>query len=451
MTFELSRICAWLGAPPPQRNTIVRGYSIDSRTLQPGDLFFAIRGAVRDGHDFVADALERGAAAAVVRGSHAGDGPLIRVPAPSESLGRLAARARRHWGRTVVAVTGSAGKTTTKDAAAALLEDFFEVAKSSGNLNNQFGLPLSLLRVPSQAEVAVVEVGINHPGEMASLAATAAPDVAVVTNIGTAHVGNFGSADLIAHEKALLVEALPPTGPAVLTVDDARVASFGRRTKARVLTYGTGPGAEVRADGIEDHGPEGVRFRVDGCSLSSSLAGWHNVYNLLAAISVAQVLGIKVPKLQAAVRTFRSRAMRGDVRTVAGVTLIDDCYNASPPAMLAMLDVLARARAARRIAVLGEMRELGSLSIRLHRQIGRAVAAAGVDHLVAGGGNAAQIAAAARVCSEFHESPREAGVSLAKRLRRGDAVLFKASRGVGLERARDAVSESLASREAEVA
>lgn len=451
MTLELSEVCDWLGAASPPHAATVRGYSIDSRTLQPGDLFFAIQGELRDGHDFVGDALGRGASAAVVRESHTGGGPVVRVPDTSAALARLAARVRRRWGRPVVAVTGSAGKTTTKDAAASLLEGFFRVAKSEGNLNNQYGLPLSLLRVPARADLAVVEIGINRPGEMRPLARIAQPDVAVVTNVGTAHVGNFGSADGIAAEKGRLVEELPEDGTAVLNADDARVAGFRRRTHAQVLTYGTGPDAQLRAEGIEDRGPEGVRFRLGGCTFASPLAGRHNVYNILAAVGVASALGIAVRRLRAAVAALRPVPMRGAVRKVGGVTLIDDCYNASPPAMRAMLGVLARADASRRIAVLGEMRELGARSGELHRQVGRAVRSAAVDYLVAVGGRAADIAEAARVPSEFHESPLEAGAALASLLRPGDVVLFKASRAVGLERARDAVSQCLALRETEAA
>ena len=451
MTLALAQICKWLGVASPARAGLVRGYSLDSRSLERGDLFFAIPGPSRDGHDFVNDALKRGAAAAVVRESHPGIGPLIRVKDTAAALSSLAARARRHWNGRVVAVTGSAGKTTTKDATASLLAGFLRVAKSRGNLNNQYGLPLSLLRLPSRAEVAVVEIGINHPGEMRPLASVEAPDLAVVTNVGTAHVGNFGSRDSIAAEKGCLVEELPASGAAVLNADDARVARFRHRTRARTVTYGTGPEADLRAECIEDRGREGVRFRVQGCALASPLAGRHNLYNILAAISVACILGITVSRLRAAVAALRPGPMRGEARTIAGVTLIDDCYNASPNAVLAMLAVLGDARASRRIAILGEMRELGKLSRQLHRQVGEALDPSKLDYLVAVGGDAAEIAAASPVPSEFHECPVEAGMAVAERLKPGDTVLFKASRGVGLERARDVVCDRLGERDAEAA
>ncbi len=444
MTLALAQVCDWLGAARSAGPESVRGYSIDSRTVRAGELFFAIRGPSRDGHDFVPDALARGAAAAVVREAHPGAGPLVRVADTAAALSRLAARARSAWGRPVVAVTGSAGKTTTKDVAASLLGAVMRVAKSEGNLNNQYGLPLSLLRVPAEARAAVVEIGINHPGEMAPLAAVAAPDVAVVTNVGTAHVGNFGSPDGIAAEKGRLVEALPSTGTAVLNADDARVARFRDRTRARVVTYGVTADADVRAEAVKASESGGVRFRVGGCRLQSPLPGRHNVYNVLAAIGVARAMGVAASRLRAAVAALRPGRMRGEVRRLAGVTVIDDCYNASPTAVRAMLDVLRGAKAMRRIAVLGEMRELGSHSAQLHRQVGEALAAAGVDYLIAVGGDAAEIAAAASVPSEFHDSPRAAGAALAAGLRPGDAVLFKASRGVGLEAARDVAIRSLA-------
>lgn len=445
MILPLSQIRAWLGLPGGAFDGEALGYSIDSRTVRPGELFFAIRGPRFDGHDFVPNALQRGAVAAVVQDSHPVHeaAALLAVPDTAAALRAVAARARQEWGETVIAVTGSSGKTTTKEAIATLLADFLPVAKSEGNLNNEYGLPLSLLRVPAAARAAVVEIGINHPGEMRALAEIASPDIGVVTNVGAAHVGNFASEDEIALEKGYLIEAVKAGGTAVLNADDERVSVFRQRHEGPTVTFGIERPADVRAECVEDRGSEGVRFRVAGCPMATRLPGRHNLYNVLAAIAAIGTLGIRPALLGGALGRIQAAPMRGVVRKAGGVTLIDDCYNANPAAMTAMLQVLRRTSASRRIAVLGEMRELGERSRELHREIGRAAASAGIDYLVAVGGDAAEIASAAGVPGEFHESPLEAASALAGMVRPGDAVLLKASRGVGLERARDPLLRAL--------
>ena len=446
MTLRLSQIRAWLGLPAGSSDAQVRGWSIDSRTIRPGELFFAIRGPRHDGHGFVGDAFARGAAGAVVADAGAGPraGALVVVPDTVAALQRVAARARNAWGGRVVAVTGSCGKTTTKEAIATLLGQFVTTAKSEGNLNNEFGLPLSLLRIPDRARAAVVEIGINHPGEMGPLARIAAPDVSVVTNVGPAHLGNFASVDEIAWEKGRLVAALSAEGCAVLNADDRRVAAFGRRHKGRSLTFAIEGEADFRAEDVEDRGIEGSRFKLGGLRLSSPLAGRHNVYNVLAAIAAARPFGIAPGDLAGALRRLQPSPMRGVIRKRGGVVLIDDCYNANPDAVRAMLRVLRRTSALRRIAVLGEMRELGARSRELHRQVGRAVASSGIDYLVAVGGDAAEIASSAGIPAEYCASAGEAAAVLQALVRRGDAVLLKGSRGVGLEQARDPLLEMLA-------
>ena len=439
MTLQLAQIRTWLGLPAHGASGTARGCSIDSRSVQAGELFFAIRGQSNDGHDYVPEALAKGAVAAVVRRNFRGEGPLLRVEDTSLALRQLAAKARRRWGGTVVAVTGSSGKTTTKDILAAVLEGILPVAKSQANFNNEYGLPLSLLRIPRQVRTAVVEIGINRVGEMRQLGEIAAPDVSVLTNVGTAHIGNFASVDELAAEKGRLVEALAPTGTAVLNADDDRVAAFRDRHAGTVVTYGIECAADLRAEDVELLGADGARFRINGHLMHSPLAGRHNVYNVLAAAAAAAALGIAPERIGAPLRGLQPSAMRGSIRRVAGITFIDDCYNASPPAMEAMLEVLRGMPAARRIAVLGEMRELGSRSRELHRRVGAAVGRAGIDHLVAVAGDAAEIAAASGVSAEFHASPESAASALTGMLRQGDAVLFKASRGVQLERARDIV------------
>lgn len=446
MILPLSTILEWLDLPRGRLSGEATGFSIDSRTVQPGDLFFAIRGPRHDGHAFVSDALRKGAVAAVVEpvGLSIDDGTLLPVADTGAALRGLAARARLRWGRPVIAVTGSSGKTTTKDTIATLLADFLEVAKTQGNLNNEYGLPLSLLRIPAEARAAVVEIGINHPGEMRGLAEIAAPDVGVVTNVGAAHVGNFASEDEIAFEKGCLIEALGADGTAVLNADDDRVAGFSARHDGPTVTFGIERRADLRAEEVEDRGVDGSRFRLAGLPMESPLPGRHNVYNLLAAMAAILPLGIQPESLRESLPRLRPSNMRGAVRKAGGVTLIDDCYNANPAAMTAMLQVLRRTTASRRIAVLGEMRELGARSRELHREVGLAAASAGIDYLVAVGGDAAEIASSAGLPGEFHESAVEAGLALSGIVRPGDAVLLKASRGVGLERARDPLLKVLA-------
>ena len=445
MIVQLSQVCQWLELSPGKAVGEACGYSIDSRTVQPGELFFAIRGPTHDGHDYVLEAFRRGAVAAVVRAGFdaKGAGCLLRVDDPAAALRAVGAQARREWGGTVIAVTGSSGKTTTKDVIATLLEDLVPVAKSEGNLNNEYGLPLSLLRVPCEARVAVVEIGINHAGEMRPLAELAAPDIAVVTNVGSAHLGNFASVDEIAGEKRGLVEALRKGGTAVLNADDRRVSEFRETHDGPALTFGIERPADVRAVDVVELGAKGVRFSVSGQSMTTLMPGRHNVYNILAAVAAVKPLGFSSGRLGAAVGRLRPSAMRGIVHQRGGVTLIDDCYNANPPAMAAMLDVLRRTPGARRIAVLGEMRELGAASRDLHRQVGRAVADAGINHLIAVCGDAAEIARSAGGVSEFCESPRDAARVLAGMVKPGDVVLLKASRGVGLEEARDGLLKAL--------
>ena len=365
MKLSLARIAKWLNAEAGAAAAAeATGYSIDSRTVRPGDLFFAIRGARRDGHDYVEQALAAGAAAAVVAAGYrpGRSGGLLRVADPSEALRRLAGAARRGWGESVVAVTGSNGKTTTKETIAALLGEAFPVSKTAGNLNNELGLPLSILRIEDSSRIAVLELGMNHSGEIRRLAEIARPDVGVVTNVSAAHVGHFDSVDGVAAAKRELIEALDAGGTAALNADDARVAAFRAAHAGRTITFGIEQAADVRAGDIVDLGAGGVRFRVEGCLFESSLAGRHNVYNILAALAAARAFGLELPALAEAVRRLRPVGMRGAIRRIGGVTIIDDCYNANPAAMRAMLEVLRNTPARRRIAILGEMRELGAQS-----------------------------------------------------------------------------------------
>ncbi|HML16328.1 MAG TPA: UDP-N-acetylmuramoyl-tripeptide--D-alanyl-D-alanine ligase [Bryobacteraceae bacterium] len=437
MKAGLRSVAAMLGLGI-ESDAVVTGWSVDSRTLQAGDLFFALRGAGHDGHDYVAQALEKGAIAAVADREVSASGVVLRVRDSLEALQTIAARVRDSWGGDVVAVTGSAGKTTTKDIIAEMLAAGIETAKSEGNLNNHVGLPLSLLRMPGTARVAVIEIGMNHAGEIRELAAVAKPQVGVVTNVGYAHIEFFDSIEAIAAAKHELIEALPESGTAVLNADDARVAAFphpGRR-----ILYGQSAAAEVRAEDVE-YSTGGVRFRVGPVQLESAMTGRHSVSNILAGIAVAGLYGIAPEQLVAPVRKLLPGKMRGELFHHRGVLVYNDCYNSNPDAVRAMIDVLRDTPARRRIAVLGEMLELGRWAEPLHRDIGQYAAEQGIDVLVGIRGAACYtLDAATRAglragAAYFFDNPAEAGRLIGEIAEPGDAILFKGSRGVHVERA----------------
>ena len=442
MQLTLAQVQAATGAQTATSlNQRVTGWSNDSRTLAPGDLYFAIRGERFDGHAFVTDAFRRGAIAAVVDEPVNGhDQTILLVPNTLKALQRLAHCARRQWGQPLVAVTGSAGKTTTKEVIAALLATRFQIGKTIGNLNNHIGLPLTLLRIPDSAEAAVVEIGMNHAGEIRQLAAIAAPEIGVVTNVGYAHIEAFNSIDGIAAAKRELIESLPPSGTAVLNADDERVLRFRDVHRGRVITYGFSADADVRATDAQI-GAESVAFTVDGVRFESNLAGRHSISNILAGLAVARLFELDLHSLVDAVRALAPGKMRGERCQWRGITILNDSYNSNPEAVRNMVDVLREEPAQRRIAVLGEMLELGQMAESLHRNVGAYVARAGVDVLVGVRGvsrlmvEQAKQAGLADHAALFFEDPEAAGAFLRGFVRPGDAILFKGSRGIQVERA----------------
>ena len=455
MKLELRDVAQWIGAdlrlPDNDRGEqLVTGYSIDTRTLAPGDLFFAIRGERYDAHAFVPSALERGARAAVIARSKVTDfmelvrtHALLIVEDPLLALQTLAAAVRRHWNKRVIGVTGSAGKTTTKEALAVVLGARFRVLRSAGNLNNEFGMPLQLLRLEPEHEVAVIEMGMSHIGEIAALARIAHPDWGVVTNVGNAHAQNFSDAMAgIARAKYELVQSLPASGVAILNCDDAYVGQFGRDFHGRSVYFGVGPCADPRALDIEELGTAGVRFKVtagaDQAVVTLALLGRHNVWNALSAIAAGLEAGMPLAECAEAIEQLRPPDKRGEILHIAGATLINDCYNSNPEALKSMIVTLAAMPAARRILIAGEMLELGSEAVRLHRECGTVAAELDIDIVVGVRGNAQHIVEAAReggAQALFLPSPEEARRWLKAELREGDAILLKASRGVGLEKA----------------
>jgi UDP-N-acetylmuramoyl-tripeptide--D-alanyl-D-alanine ligase len=436
---------------------LAEGYSIDSRTVAPGELFFAVRGERFDGHDFVAAAVARGAVGAVVARARVASltdaalaVPLLIVEDPLIALQALAAHVRRQWGKKVVAVTGSAGKTTTKEAVAAALGAKFNVLKSRGNLNNGFGLPLQLLRIEAEHEFAVVEMGMNHAGEIAALARIASPDWAVITNVGTAHIENFADGqDGIARAKFELVAALPASGVAFLNCDDAYVSQFGRDFRGRVVYFGAGPCADPQLlFAREDLNGLHLNFRAGEfrSGLTLHLLGAHNAANALAALAVALEAGVDLDAAVSAIASITPGDKRGEILLIDGATILNDSYNSNPEALRSMIKTLATRPARRRILIAGEMLEQGEHGPALHAACGRAAAEAGLDLVVGVGGNARDLAAAAclgGVASLFLPDADAAGEWLRENLKAGDAVLVKGSRGVHLERAIEAVQREV--------
>ena len=434
---------------PATSDAQITGWSVDSRTVQPGDLFFALRGPNHDGNAYLDEAFRKGAVAAVAHpgnGSPArqrGDisaGEVLTVPDTLAALQDLATWARDKWGGQVVGVTGSAGKTTTKDVIASMLALNMPVAKNIGNLNNHVGLPLSILRIPSDARVAVLELAMNHAGEIRRLSEIARPNIGVVTNVGHAHMEAFDSIQGIAAAKRELIEALPSDGVAVLNFDDPLVLQFSGTHPGRTITFGFNAGADVRAINFEDT-LDGISFSVDGVQFSSPLHGRHSVSNFLAGMAVAGLFGIRPSELTEVVRGIPPGPMRGQRILHNGILILNDCYNSNPDAARAMLDVLRDTQAKRRIAVLGEMLELGRWSGALHRGVGTYVAAQGIDVLVGIRGAASNLVDAAKEAGQaanaafFFDDPAAAGDQLRKIAQAGDVILFKGSRGTHVERA----------------
>jgi UDP-N-acetylmuramoyl-tripeptide--D-alanyl-D-alanine ligase len=438
----------------------IAGFSIDSRSVQPGDLFFAIV-AARDGHDFVQAAIEGGAIGAVVhrsvleRTSESARPPvLIEVADTTVALQDLGRYVRRQAGATVIAITGSAGKTTTKETIAEFLSSRYRVTRNKGNLNNHLGLPLSLLELRHGADVAVMELGMNHEGEIRLLVNIAEPEVRVWTNVGDAHLGHFVSREAIADAKAEILEGARPGDVLICNADDPRIMARVAGFAGRRLTFGLSPEADVRGEAVTDMGIDGTQLTVSTgrgrVDVRTPLLGRGNVSNLLAAVAVATHLGIGLEVIGQRAAALQPAAHRGAVlRLSGGVTVVDDSYNSSPTALKRALEVIARDdRAARKAAVLGEMLELGAHSLALHRECGKAAALARLDRLITVGGDPAQALADAAIESGLPKesvtwtaSSGAAGDVIVPWLREGDLVLVKGSRGIRTDAVVDRITE----------
>ncbi len=433
---------------------IVGEIAIDTRTLSTGDFFVALRGPRHDGHDHVAAALAAGAGGALVerewferagladserRSQHVG---LVVVNDTLVALQEMARALRRAAETRVVAITGSAGKTTTKETIASMLATRFRVVKNRGNLNNHIGLPLSLMELRRRPDVAVMELGMNHRGEISTLVAIADPDVRVWTNVGDAHLGFFSSADDIADAKAEVLEGADRSDVLVCNADDARVMSRASAFPGQTVTFGYSPSSLIRAVDVEDLGVSGMRAHLvtpfGERPIQTALLGRGNLLNVLAAVGVAGQFDIPLDAIVDQASRVRPAERRGAVLTSRGVTVIDDSYNSSPSALLRALDVLRVERGTyRKVAVLGEMLELGNHADALHRECGAAAATIGLTLLVAVGGSAAKAMADAAVeagmpAKTVHYLDRSdaAAEFVAHEVRPGDLVLVKGSRGI---------------------
>jgi UDP-N-acetylmuramoyl-tripeptide--D-alanyl-D-alanine ligase len=471
MRWTVEEVARALGVTPPGGvNPLARlaGVSINSRTMARGELFVAIHGPRHDGHDYVGAALEAGALAGVVAADRLSGyaepyrSKLLAVPDTLAALQDLARAVRTRWGGRLAAVTGSAGKTTTKEILAALLASRLTVLKSEGNLNNEYGLPLQLLRIDEDEIAAVVEMGMSHAGELRRLAEIARPDVGVVTLVAPVHLEFFSSVDEIALAKRELIEGLAGReSVAVLNADDPRVARFAEVAPGRVVTFGISEPADFRAEKIEDRGLHGTEFDfvtpARRTRLRLPLAGRHNVSNALAALAAASAWGVGVADAKEVFPKLEATGMRGRILQYAvGLTVINDCYNSNPVALAAMIELLANTPAAgRHIVAAGEMLELGSTSVELHREAGRAAASKRLDWIIGVQGDAENFVRGAvdaghpAARAKFFPSSAEAGAFIENLLERGDLLLVKGSRGVKMERIVEALDSRFARAQAE--
>jgi UDP-N-acetylmuramoyl-tripeptide--D-alanyl-D-alanine ligase len=444
----------------------------DSREIRRGDAFVALRGEQFDGHQFVESALRRGAAGALVDdASHAwerlgktkgGRRCILAVPDTLVAYQQLARHHRDRFRIPVVAVTGSNGKTTTKDMVAAVLAERGTVLKTEGNYNNRIGVAHTVLRLAKRHRVAVVEMGVDQKGQTTRLCEIARPTHGIITNIGPDHLEFFGSMDASAESKAELLAMLPADGAVALNADDAYFAYLRAQARCRVVSFGLSADAEVRAEGIEDVSRSDAAFRLVTPGQRTRprtrirVRGAHNLSNALAAAAIGRMLAVPAAKIARGLGRFKPASMRSQVRAHAGVTILNDCYNANPASMKAAIDLLVQLGAGTRtIAVLGDMLELGPTARDLHREVGAYAAGRGIAVLLACGDLGRTIAEGAREAGMAADRVRtvtdagQAAAAAVAIVRRGDAVLIKASRGMRLERVVEALSKKRGTRNAE--
>lgn len=450
MRYSIQEVLAagegsWTDAPVDLR---ISGYSLDSRTIKPGELFFAIKGNVQDGHKYVEAAIENGAAAAVVlRGFKRSDGStdkLVYCEDPLRFLHSLASWSRKEEGLRLVGITGSCGKTTTKDLIHTVLSGEFRAGKNHGNYNNIWGMPISLLRRQEGLDVYVCEMGMSYAGELTQVTRIARPDVAVFTNIHAVHLVNFNSVQDIAEAKAEIIRGLRADGPVVANADDPEIMRISRRSGHELITYGIKNEADIKIISHKDEGIDGVTFKVNiyGREFDSRLRlpGVHNLYNGLAALGAGISMRMSPDAIIERLNHVELSPMRSNIVRLPGLTIYDDAYNSNPEALLRVIDTAVRSRVeGKRIVVAGDMLELGESEVQRHEDCGKYIARAGVDSLITVGKLAAHIGAAALKegmppeAIEIFKTSDEALESLRKKLSRGDLLVVKGSRGMRLE------------------
>jgi len=429
--------------------TIVQGAQIetssvviDSREVKPDSVFFAITGERLDGHQFVEQALQtaRGAVVSQIPANVPSDKGLVKVDDTTVALQRLASAIRDRYDFTLIGITGSAGKTTTKEMIATLVATERRTHKSWGNFNNLIGAPLCVDNVPDDAQVVVSEMGMNHKGEIARIAGWTRPHVGVYTNIAPVHIEFFGTIEKIAEAKRELLENVVPGGTIIINADNEHVMRIARGFNGRAITYGIDHDADFHATNIRERGLLGTRFTVDGHDLELVLPGRHNLENLLAAIATARAIGISWEGIERGVRDIKPAYHRGVILSWNGATIYDDTYNSNPYALKRALELMTQAEVGgRRIAVIGDMLELGEQEMQFHRDSGRAIPKA-ID-VVAGVGkrtrallDGAREAGFADAALHHFDKAEEAAEFLKNEVREGDLVLIKGSRGVGLDK-----------------
>ncbi len=451
--FTITALAQIIKAETPKQTGVVLGVSIDSRTVKPGDCFFAIKGEKFDGHDYVPAAFAKGAVCAVISravgGEALGGKCLLRVADTVKALGDFAAEYRRQAGFKVVAITGSVGKTTTRQIIAHALSQRFRVHQSPNSFNNNIGVPLTLLGADPQDEIVVAELGSNHPGEIAVLTRIAQPDIAVVTNVHPAHLEGFGNIEAIVREKTSISEGLGPDGVLIINGDFEQLVDACQPKGFELYTFGKSDGLDYRVLDITCDGLSS-RFTIDGTEIALPLPGAGNVENALAAWAVCSRLGLKIDEFAEAVRILPLVSMRAEVIQIGTLTVLNDCYNANPASMENALSILQSLQAntgRRSVFICGDMAELGVESRRLHQRLGESISRAGVDLLIAVG-ELAEIAAGAARKSANHDlqvkcfkDARSAGNNLHEFVKEYDIVLVKGSRCARLETAVEKLKE----------
>ena len=443
--FTITEVCAATGGTlcNSANQQQFRGICTDTRTVRPGDLFVALRGERFDGHDFIAQAIKQGATGVLIDRTDRDvtvEGAVILVGDTLQALQKLATFHRRRFTIPIIAITGSNGKTTTKDITAAVLASRFRVLKTEGNFNNEIGLPLTLLKLTDAHEVAVIEMGMRDLGEIDELTRIGEPTAGIITNVGETHIELLGSLGNIAKAKGELVEAIGEAGFVVLNGDDPYVREMRHKAKGKVICYGIEPKCHVRATQIRT---EGLATSLVCCCFGKEFPvvlpaiGRHNVYNALAAIAAGWELGLTIEEIQAGLLAFQPSSMRQHIEKIGEYIVINDAYNASPLSMASALDTLQQVAQGRAVAVLGDMLELGDIATMAHRRIGQTAAASGVELVITVGPLARHIAEAASeagvpkaVACDDHE---QAWQQLSHLLKPGDTILVKGSRGMKME------------------